>query len=253
MQNQGKTKLSENNLIDLDLSGVKWEILEEPNIAIQTTQKLQTKQNRTATTIVPTIAPVAPLSVETVSAMAMRPNDIHVLIRMIGEFNHPLRAGATNVVLPHIAKAPNGILIITDIPGSDDDATGNILSGATGELLDKMLNAIGMGRDNVHIVPLLFWRTPGGRTPVREELDLARPFVNRLVDFINPKFILTLGDLATKEILGQPLAKSCGKISEMSGGINILPIYHPNYMILKPLSKREVWDALQELQKLLKI
>ena len=168
MQNQGKTKVSENNLIDLDLAGVKWEISEQPNVAIYPVQNTPIKQTRMATTIIPVIAPSAPLSVETVSAMAMRPADINVLVRMIAEFNHPLRGSATNVVLPHIAKAPNGILIITDIPSSDDDATGNILSGATGELLDKMLSAIGMERDNVHIVPLLFWRTPGGRTTLRE-------------------------------------------------------------------------------------
>lgn len=241
-----------NELLDLSLYGVKWEIFDTP-LAMRDIKTAQlSPKNRTATTVVPAIAPSNPVSVETVVSMVQRPADISVLIRMIAEFNHPLRAGATNVVLPHIAKNPNGLLIITDVPGIDDDATGNILSGVSGELLDKMLSAIGMSRDNVSILPLLFWRTPGGRTPSRDELDLARPFVNRCIDFIAPSVILTLGDMAASEIAGVNLVRTHGQSCQMAGGITVLPIYHPNYLILKPIFKREVWDALQSLQKLLK-
>lgn len=243
-----------NDLIDLELAGVRWEVSDTPSIAGGgNTKETIPATNRTSTTmVVPPISPIAPMSVETAESMAMRPSGVSALVRMIGEFNHPLRGGATNVVLPHLAPNSNGVLIITDIPGSDDDATGNILSGVAGELMDKMLGAIGMTREVVSIVPLLFWRTPGGRSATRNELDLSRPFVNRLIEFISPNIIVTLGDLAAMEIGGVNLLRSHGCMSEMAGNIKIMPIYHPNYILLKPDIKRDVWNALQTIQNLLK-
>jgi DNA polymerase len=97
-------------------------------------------------------------------------------------------------------------------------------------------------------MPLVFWRTPGGRTPAREELDLARPFVDRAIELLGPSAILTLGTLAAGEIANAKLPKQHGELFEDK----IMPIYHPNFLLLKPDSKREVWEALQNLRKLLK-
>ena len=84
----------------------------------------------------PIIIPAcAPITLDTVKSMVTRPVDTDSLVRMIGEFNHPLRSGATNVVLPNIAIKPNGLLIITDLPSSDDDLSGKILSGAAGAMM----------------------------------------------------------------------------------------------------------------------
>jgi len=165
-------------------------------------------------------------------------------------FNHPLRATATNTVLPHVA--PGKLLIVTDIPGSDDDATGNILSGPTGELMDKMLAAIGLSRDVVSILPMIFWRTPGGRTPTRVELDMSRPFVDRAIELLHPSVIITLGTLPATELAGINLAKSHGVATVLDSGATLVPIFHPNYLLLKPAAKRDVWTALQNVQNILK-
>lgn len=257
--------MSLNNLQDLVLAGVRWELSETPITVTNTQQSAKqtpqntmqdiantTDTNRVSTAVVPPIAPIQTISQETVNAMAARPTDIPALIRMIGEFNHPLRTTATNTVLPHIATKPNGLIIVTDIPSSDDDASGNILSGAIGELMDKMLAAIGMGRENVSIIPMLFWRTPGGRTPNKAEIDMSRPFVNRLIDMLQPTVVLTLGTLPATEIAGVNLAKAHGTQIKQDNGTTIVPIYHPNYLILKPAAKRDVWNALQDIQNILK-
>ena len=157
------------------------------------------------------------------------------------------------IVLPHVATAPNGLVVITDIPSSDDDASGNILTGAPGELFDKMLGAIGMSRENVSVMPLVFWRTPGGRTPTRIELDLARPFINRALELLEPRAILTLGTLAAAEIAGIDLIKNHGAETTIENDVHVFPIYHPNYLILKPGAKAAVWGVLQNVQKMLKI
>lgn len=247
-----------NFLKDLTMAGVKWELSDNSIGFMESLGELSaisgdnSGRTRVASSVVPPTAPVTPISVETVAAMATRPTNTAALIRMIAEFNHPLRAAVTNVVVPHIAKNPRGIMVITDIPSSDDDASGQILSGAAGELFDKMIGAIGLNRDSVYITPLLFWRTPGGRTPTENELALARPFVNQLIELTEPKIILTLGTLAAAQMVGADLMRDCGGEFTMSGGIKVFPIYHPNYLILKPDGKQIVWATLQNVQKLLK-
>ncbi len=263
-----------NELQDLALAGVRWELTDMPfamsqraavaaaaraagdNVSTDSASVCRAQESisalRTPTSVVPPIAPTTAISADTARAMAARPGDIDALLRMISEFGHPLRAAATNVVLPHIAPKPNGLVIVTDIPSADDDASGRILSGAAGELLDKMIGAIGMTRDNVSIVPILFWRTPGGRTPTGDELALARPFVVRALDFLSPRLVLTLGTLVATDIAGATLPRDHGTICNSSMGIKCVPIFHPNYLLLKPTAKREAWDALQKIQNLLK-
>ena len=143
-------------------------------------------------------------------------------------------------------------MVITDVPSNEDDACGHILTGKTGDLFNKMLAAIGMGRDTVTIAPLIFWRTPGGRTPTKQELDLARPFLTRIIELTEPKIILTLGTLAASEIAGVDLMHHHGESVVLENDIRVFPIYHPNYLILKPSAKQPVWDVLQNVEKLLK-
>ncbi len=242
-------------LQDLNLYGVRWELAEEP--LKQEFQRPPTQQffqaNRAANTEKQVIVPAsAPISLDTVKSMITRPNDIGSLIRMVAEFNHPLKSSATNTVLPNIATNPNGLLIITDLPGTDDDLSGRILSGKAGEMMDKMLEAIGMSRENVSVIPLLFWRTPGGRTPSREELDLSMPFVNKMIEMLAPRVIITFGTLATTEITKSNLNEVHGNEIVDDKGCIIVPMYHPNYLLLKPSAKKDVWVALQNVQKLLK-
>lgn len=255
--------MNDYNIRDLELAGVKWELADVPFVLRAKWNGAQNTQTQTTTTpnvnaglqhvtVVPPISPIETVSVDTAISMASRPTDLDNLIRMIGEFNHPLRSVATKTVFPNIATNPNGLVVITDVPGADDDASGQILSGGAGELFDKMLSAIGMSRDNVSIVPIIFWRTPGGRTPTADELSLTRPFLNRILEFLSPKTILTLGATPAMEIAGIQLSHAHGRITATENGTQIMSIYHPNYLMLKPSAKRDAWTALQELQKLLK-
>ena len=263
-----------NQLQDLVLSGVRWELSDIPFAMAQSAAVAAANRTsrpvpapdtgvpdvvpdspaplRAATAIVPPIAPEVGVTVQTARAMAARPADIAALTRMIAEFGHPLRSAATRVVLPHIAPNPNGLVIITDIPSTDDDACGEILTGPAGKLLDKMLAAIGMSRECVSILPMVFWRTPGGRTPSRNELDLARPFVDRVLEFLSPRLILTLGTLSATEIADINLAHAHGVVADTIFGVKCMPIFHPNYLLLKPTAKRDAWNALQQIQNLLK-
>ena len=267
-------------LIDLHLAGVQWELTELPSgaaaemaaaermaeqmraenasgamahdIPIPTVTDIPNDARTPVYTNGPAIVPArSPLTLDTARAAAARPADPDALVRMISEFNHPLRAMARSTVLPHVAPNPNGLLVVADAPGADDDASGRILSGAAGELFDKMIGAISMSRDSVSIMPILFWRTPGGRSPARGELDLARPFVDRMIEMLRPRVILTVGTTAAAEIANVELNKNHG-VPVTRDDMTIMPIFHPNYLMLKPAAKRDAWTALQAVQNLLK-
>lgn len=242
----------QNFIKDLVMAGVKWELSDNSVGFMSDLAAIKAPTRTRVSSIVPPIPPVSAVDMETVCAMAMRPTTIDSLCRMISEFNHPLRSGISNVVLPMAAPNPNGLMVITDIPSNDDDVSGRIMSGRAGELLDKMLNAIGMSRDSVSISPILFWRTPGGRTPTRMEIDLSRPFLNRFIELTEPKIILTLGTLAAAEICGVDLMHNHGAETSVALGARAFSIYHPNYLMLKPSAKADVWAVLQSVQNLLK-
>ncbi|MBN1325291.1 MAG: uracil-DNA glycosylase [Alphaproteobacteria bacterium] len=246
-----------NSLCDLKLAGVKWELVENLDASKETfkpndLKKNSSKTNNSISFETSVIPPVAPINVSVSERISKTVNNLSELSDVIKSFNHPLRQFVKNTILPNFTKS-SSLLIITDAPSSDDDTNGSILSGIAGEMLDKMLSAIGLNRNNVSILPLVFWRTPGGRTPTREELDLTRPFINRTIDLLKPKIILTLGALTATELIDAKLPKNHGNIMENPDGIQVIPIYHPNYLILKPDSKKDVWEALQKLQNLLKV
>ena len=160
---------------------------------------------------------------------------------------HPLFSGAKNTILPSLVdRCP--VLIVTDTPSLSDDQCGQILSGTDGELFDKMLSAVGLSRDQVSITPLVFWRPAGGRAPTASEISFCKPFINKIIEQIQPKQILTLGTIAAQEIAGATLPRDHGK--EFNTGcseLRVIPIYKPDFVMKNPNVKRDVWDALKQL------
>lgn len=239
--------MSYEDLRDLEMAGVKWELVDTIDNAPAV--QISTPDPAASPTPVP---PRAPVGIDMANNMATAADTMEKLVTAISEFPHPLRAGAANIVMPHIAKNPNGLVILTDVPSAEDDASGHILTGAAGEMLDKMLGAIGMSRDTVSIIPMIFWRTPGGRTPSEVEINLARPFVMRALELAPARVVLSLGTLAAESFAGVNLMRSHGTPVVASDGRTYMPIFHPNYMMLKPESKRDAWTALQKVENLLK-
>ena len=122
------------------------------------------------------------------------------------------------------------------------------MSGAAGEMLDKMLGAIGITRDQVSIIPLVFWRAPGGRTVTEEEYALAKPFALRAMDFAK------VSGIRNQEPVVLALGSNIEK--HITDTWSLIPdtfftIPHPNYLILKPDAKKDAWAELQKIQNLL--
>ena len=141
------------------------------------------------------------------------------------------------------------LMIIGEAPGRDEDLEGKPFVGRAGQLLDKMLAAIGLSETDVHITNIVYWRPPGNRTPTPQEAQVCRPFRDRQIELVAPKVIMTLGGPAAAAVLDVQggIMKARGRWRELiSGGrtIRAMPSLHPAYLLRTPAAKRLAWRDL---------
>ncbi|MBV8061379.1 MAG: uracil-DNA glycosylase, partial [Alphaproteobacteria bacterium] len=174
----------------------------------------------------------------------------------------PLKQTAINLVFSDGNPAAR-IMLIGEAPGEDEDRQGKPFVGVSGQLLDRMLESIGLSRtENVYISNVLFWRPPGNRSPTDAELAACLPFVERHIALIKPEIIVLLGGVAAKTLLRTKdgITRLRGKWVDYApppgfGGthaIPCLPIYHPAYLLRQPSSKRQAWGDLLSLKERIK-
>ena len=151
------------------------------------------------------------------------------------------------------------VMLIGEAPGRDEDQQGIPFVGRAGQLLNKMLLAINLQREDVYITNVVNWRPPDNRTPNDEEILEFLPFLQRQIDIVKPKFIFLLGGIAAKAILSTPLAlgKLRGKWHEyksqnLDRSIPTIASYHPAFLLRSPQHKKHSWEDLQMLQEKLK-
>ena len=162
-----------------------------------------------------------------------------------------LKATATNTVIARgNPQAP--LMIVGEAPGRDEDAQGLPFVGESGQLLDKMLKAIGRDESNVYISNMLFWRPPGNRDPSTEEIVACRPFIERLIELVQPKVLVCTGKFSTATLLGttQGITRVRGRWHDYSKGdvtVPAMPMLHPAYLLRQPGVKREAWRDMLEL------
>ena len=148
------------------------------------------------------------------------------------------------------------LMIVGEAPGEDEDLSGRPFVGRAGQLLDKMLAAIGRSRSgNALITNVNYWRPAGNRNPDAEELDVCRPFVDRMVELGKPKLIIATGGVPAKALLGSEdgIMKLRGTEYTFTtpGGASIplIPILHPAYLLRRPQDKSRAWRDLLLIEK----
>lgn len=161
----------------------------------------------------------------------------------------PLKTGAVKtVVCAGVANAP--LMVIGEGPGADEDRLGEPFVGRAGQLLDKMLGAINHSREsNAFITNVNFWRPPNNRNPSSEEVAVCLPFVNRMIELVKPKLVVTAGGVPTSELLGKSgIMRLRGQVQDFqtpSGyAVPIIPILHPSYLLRRPQDKSRAWRDL---------
>jgi len=145
------------------------------------------------------------------------------------------------------------IMLIGEAPGAEEDRQGKPFVGKSGQLLDRMLAAIGLDRTKVYIANTVPWRPPGNRTPSPEEMALCLPFLHRQVELVAPKIILTLGGPAMQTVFSSSVGiiKMRGKWEEVTLGthrVQALPTLHPAYLLRNPPAKQQAWRDLLSLK-----
>ncbi len=145
------------------------------------------------------------------------------------------------------------LMIIGEAPGRDEDLAGRPFVGRAGQLLDKMLKAIGLGEADVHITNVVYWRPPGNRTPTPQESQVCRPFLERQIELVAPDVLLLLGGAAAKQMLdtADGIMRIRGKWREIASGGRAIPTMatlHPAYLLRTPAAKRHAWRDLLAIQ-----
>jgi DNA polymerase len=181
--------------------------------------------------------------------------EIKDLIPLIINHDSALQKTAKNLVL-YDGNIKSKLMIIGETPGEEEDKQGLPFVGSSGQLLDKMISAIQLKREETYITNVLPWKLPINRTPTDKEILEFLPFLQRQIEIIKPKFIYLLGATAAKAILSTPLSleKLRGNWHEyrsinMDTSVKVLVSYHPSTLLQSPKFKKEAWKDLQMLQK----
>lgn len=142
-------------------------------------------------------------------------------------------------------------MVIGEAPGADEDRQGEPFVGRAGQLLNTMLNAMGLAREQVFIANILKSRPPGNRDPRPEEVRACIPYLYRQIELVNPRLILCVGRIAAQTLLetDTTIGKLRGKLHRLGNGRPMIVTYHPAYLLRSPGEKRKSWaDLLLALQ-----
>lgn len=206
-----------------------------------------------ADTAHPAVAPPQVDPVALARAAADAAGSLEALRTAMAGFEHcELRRGARNLVFSD-GTAGTPLMILGEAPGRDEDREGRPFVGRAGQLLDRMLAAIGRDRTattdaGVYITNVLPWRPPQNREPTPDEIAMMLPFVERHIALAAPRVLICMGNIACQALLGQRgITRLRGNWSE-AVGIPVMPMFHPAYLLRQPHAKREAWADLLEVR-----
>jgi DNA polymerase len=192
----------------------------------------------------------APPQVSTAVPPAERAAALQLIVEEIGDCTRcALHKGRNKLVFGDGDPAAR-LMFVGEGPGADEDAQGLPFVGKAGQLLNNMINAMGLKREQVYIANVVKCRPPGNRTPEPDEGNTCSPFLFRQIDVIRPQVLVALGATAATYLLGtrQPLAGLRGRVHAFRGS-QLIVTYHPAYLLRDPRQKKEAWADLQIAMK----
>lgn len=165
----------------------------------------------------------------------------------------PLKVTATQLVFAR-GNPKARVMVVGEAPGREEDIAGAPFVGRSGQLLDRMLAAIGLGPEDAYITNVVFWRPPGNRKPTDGEIAACRPFAERHIALVKPEFLVFAGGIAAQSMLrvNDGITALRGRWGEFTpeGGAPIpaLPLYHPAFLLRRPQEKARAWQDLLSLK-----
>ncbi len=160
-----------------------------------------------------------------------------------------LSEGRTQVVFG-TGNPETEVVFVGEAPGYDEDIQGEPFVGRAGQLLTKMIAAMGLSRNQVYICNVIKCRPPENRDPLPEEIACCEPFLLKQLEIMRPKVIVALGRFAVQSLLRDttPITRQRGRWRDYHG-IRLMPTFHPSYLLRNPAAKREAWLDLQEVMR----
>jgi uracil-DNA glycosylase family 4 len=163
-----------------------------------------------------------------------------------------LARGRTNIVFG-VGNPEAHLVFVGEGPGADEDAQGEPFVGKAGQLLNKMIEAMGYRRQDVYICNVVKCRPPGNRNPEPDEIEACEPFLKKQLAALRPRVIVTLGKFAAQCLLRDdtPISRLRGKFRSYQG-IQLMPTFHPAYLLRDPSKKKETWEDLKTVMAALR-
>jgi DNA polymerase len=160
-----------------------------------------------------------------------------------------LHAGRTNLVFG-VGNPRAELMFVGEGPGGDEDLQGEPFVGRAGQLLTKMIEAMGFARSDVYIANVVKCRPPGNRDPEPDEIEACEPFLKAQIAAIRPRVVVALGRFAVQTLLRDttPISRQRGRWREYEG-VRLMPTFHPAYLLRNPAEKKAAWDDLQLVMK----
>jgi len=158
----------------------------------------------------------------------------------------------TNIVFG-VGNPNADLMFVGEAPGADEDEQGEPFVGRAGQLLTKIIEAMGYQRGDVYIANVLKCRPPNNRAPEPDEVATCEPFLFAQIDSIKPKVIVALGTHAAHALLkiDTPISRIRGQVLDFRGSVKLVPTFHPAYLLRSPDRKRDVWEDMKKVRALL--
>ena len=179
--------------------------------------------------------------------------DLSTLREFIGDCTRCKLSGLGRRTVVFGTGDPNAdLMFVGEAPGADEDEQGVPFVGRAGQLLTKIIEAIGMHREDVYIANVIKCRPPGNRNPEPDEVATCEPFLAQQIDIVKPRVIVALGTFAAHLLLrtDAPISRIRGVVHQYRGA-SLIPTFHPAYLLRSPDRKREVWDDMKKVRALL--
>lgn len=213
---------------------------------------------RTAPAPARALGPMDQAAVLSAREAARAASDLAALKEALARFDGvSLSRTATNLVFAD-GNPKAKVMLVGEAPGADEDRLGLPFVGVSGQLLDRMMAAIGLDRTSFYITNVCFWRPPGNRKPTDLELAAQKPFVERHIELVAPEVLILVGAAAAQGLLGttEGITRLRGRwfqyrLGEAGRTIPTMPIFHPAYLLRQPAQKRETWRDLLKVREVL--
>ena len=186
------------------------------------------------------------------STDATTPNTLTRIREELGDCTRcKLHQGRTTLVFG-VGRPDADLLFVGEAPGRDEDQQGEPFVGRAGQLLTKIIESIGLTRDQVYIANVIKCRPPNNRNPELDEVRTCEPFLFQQLDVIRPRVVVALGAFAVRTLLGsdQSISQLRGQVFDYRGA-KLVPTFHPAFLLRSPDRKRDVWEDMKKVRALL--